>query len=246
MARIVLKIEYLGTRYHGWQRQDDVVSVQQTIEQALAAFLGERVTITAAGRTDQGVHAEGQMAHFDTTVQREMHEYVFGLNHFLPKDIRILEAHPVADDFHARFDAIFRRYEMRIFNRRVASAVLEGRVLWHPAPLEVDLMQAGANFLLGEHDFSSFRGRDCQAKSPIKNLQHCQVSRRGDMITMDIRAGGFLHSMVRNITGVLLKIGEGKRPPAWAGEVLQAKQREVADKTVAPMGLYLVGVGYKK
>ncbi len=245
MPRIILKIEYLGTRYHGWQRQAGLSSIQQTVEEALLAFLGEEVVVTAAGRTDKGVHAEGQIIHFDTTRERKMHEYVFGLNHFLPLDIRILEAHPVAGDFHARFDAIFRRYEMRIYNRRVASAILEGRVLWHKIPLNIELMQQGANFLLGEHDFTSFRGPDCQAKTPVKHLQVCKLSRQGDLITLNIQASGFLHNMVRNITGVLLKIGEGKKPPEWAQEVLYAKKREVAAKTVAPQGLSLVEIFYK-
>ncbi len=244
MPQIALKIEYLGTHYHGWQRQGGLPSVQQAVEEALFLFLGEQVRITAAGRTDKGVHAEGQVAHFETKVLREMHEYVFGLNHFLAKDIRVLEAKVVADDFHARFDAIFRRYEMRILNRPMASAIWEGRVLSHPVLLDIALMQEGANYLLGAHDFTSFRGRDCQAKSPFKHLQFCKISREEDLITLNIQAGGFLHNMVRNITGVLIKIGEGRKPPIWAKEVLEARKREAGGKTVSPEGLYLVEIGY--
>jgi len=244
MPRILLKVEYLGTHYHGWQRQAGLCSVQGTLEQALQQFLQEEVTIAAAGRTDSGVHALGQMTHFDTTVIRTPKEYVFGLNHFLPADIRVLEAHEVAVDFHARFNATYRQYQMRIFNRSVSPSTLVDRVLWHPVPLDVSLMQAGANHLLGEHDFSSFRGADCQAKSPVKTLHFCNLQREGNLIIMDIRAGGFLHNMVRNITGVLIKVGEAKQSPFWVREVLEAKNREAAAKTVAPGGLYLTEVGY--
>lgn len=244
MTRILLKIEYLGTDYHGWQRQADFYSVQEAIETALLAFLHEPITIVAAGRTDRGVHASGQIVHFDTTKTRSMTAYVFGLNHFLPSDIRVLEAREVAADFHARFDAVYRQYQMRIFNRPVAPATLSGRVLWHPVSLDVQKMQAGATHLLGLQDFSSFRGKDCQAKSPLKTLNFCEVSRQGEWVLIDIQGSGFLHNMVRNITGVLLKIGEGQRPPIWAQAVLAAKAREAAAKTVAPTGLYLVAVGY--
>ncbi len=243
MARIALKIEYLGTHYHGWQRQEALCSIQESIENALLEFLGEPVTLVAAGRTDKGVHATGQVAHFDTTIIRSMQSYVFGLNHFLPADIRIVAAHEVSPDFHARFDAKYRQYQMRIFNRRVASSVLADRVLWHPIPLNESLMQQGANYLVGEHDFTSFRGKDCQAKSPIKTVNFCEISRQDDLIVMDIQASGFLHNMVRNITGVLIKIGEGRQAPEWAKAVLLAKQRQAAGKTVSAEGLYLVEVG---
>lgn len=246
MPRIALKIEYLGTHYHGWQRQAELCSIQGAIEQALFQFLHQEVTIVAAGRTDSGVHATGQIAHFDTEIIRPLHAYVSGVNHFLPWDIRIIEAYQVADDFHARFDAIYRRYQMRIFNRRTASSVLAGRVLWHPIPLDAALMQAGVDLLIGKHDFSSFRGRDCQAKTPIKTLQFCQVERQDDLIHINIQASGFLHNMVRNITGVLFKIGEGRQPVEWAREVLEARKREAAGATVLPEGLYLAEIGYKK
>lgn len=246
MPRILLKVEYLGTNYHGWQRQLGVSSIQETIEAALFQFLEERVVIHAAGRTDKGVHATGQVIHFDTSISRPIHAYVFGLNHFLPFDIRILEAKEVEANFHARFDAISRRYEMRILNRPVASSILADRVLWHPTFLDEKKMQDGANYLIGEHDFSSFRGADCQAKSPVKNLHFCNIQRCDTLIVMNIQASGFLHNMVRNITGMLIKIGDGKKPSVWAKEVLKAKQKEVGGKTVAPEGLYLVEIAYKK
>lgn len=245
MTRILLKIEYAGTAYHGWQRQAGVSSIQQVLEEALFAFLHEPVSLIAAGRTDRGVHATGQMAHFDTTMTRSMQTYVSGLNHFLPIDIRILEAFQVRNDFHARYDAVFRRYQMRIFNRRVAPAVLQG-VLWHPLPLSIEKMQEGADYLTGRYDFSSFRGKDCQARSPIKTLDFCKLSRYADLVFIDIQGSGFLHHMVRNITGVLLKIGEGRAEPAWAAEVLAACSRSAAAKTVSPAGLYLVEISYFK
>lgn len=195
MPRILLKVEYLGSRYHGWQRQADLPSIQETLENALLQFLQEPVMVTAAGRTDKGVHATGQIVHFDTTVIRAAHQYVFGLNHFLPEDIRILEAREVPNDFHARFSAIYRRYQMRILNRRVASGILMNQVLWHPIPLNETWMQQGADYLLGEHDFTSFRGRDCQARSPVKQLQFCEIIRQGDLININIQASGFLHNM---------------------------------------------------
>lgn len=244
MPRILLKVEYLGTHYHGWQRQAALPTVQEALETALLQFLQEPVTVTAAGRTDKGVHATGQVIHFDTTRLRAMHHYVFGLNHFLPKDIRILEAHEVPGDFHARFSALYRRYQMRILNRPVASGILTDRVLWHPVPLNEVWMQQGADYLLGKHDFTSFRGPDCQAKSPVKHLQHCEIIRQEDLITIHLQASGFLHNMVRNITGVLIKIGEGRQPPAFAKAVLEARNREAAAKTVAPEGLYLTEIGY--
>lgn len=246
MPRIALKIEYLGTRYHGWQRQPELVSIQGTIEKALFQFLQEEVGLVAAGRTDKGVHATGQIAHFDTSKNRPLYTYIFGLNHFLPNDIRVIDAFEVAPDFHARFSAIFRRYEMHIFNRSVDSATLSERMLWHPVPLDVALMQQGADYLIGEHDFTSFRGADCQAHSPIKTLNFCKISRHNEKIIINIQASGFLHKMVRNITGVLIKIGEGRRTPNWALSVLNAKERAKGGKTVSPHGLYLVEIGYKK
>ncbi len=247
MPRIVLEVEYLGTHYYGWQRQiSSLPSIQGTLEAALEKIVQHPVTTVAAGRTDRGVHARRQTVHFDANVVRQMDAYISGVNHFLPGDIRVHQAKEVADTFHARFSAQARSYQYLILNDRVGSAISENRVLWHPIPLDAGTMAEGAKYLVGAHDFSSFRGRDCQAKSPHKTVHFCTVKRESNLIVLDIKADGFLHHMVRNIVGVLIQIGEGRHAPEWVVEVFAAKDRTAAAMTIPPEGLYFMEAEYPR
>lgn len=244
MPRIALTIEYCGTDFHGWQRQPNLPSIQETLEIAISQIVQHPVEVVAAGRTDKGVHAKAMIAHFDTTASHPERAFIFGLNRFLPPSIKVHQANYVADDFHARFSASYRRYEYLILNTPTPSPLLHERTFWHPIPLDPEKMQKAADLIIGEHDFTSMRGKDCQAKSPIKKVHFCKISRAGDLIIIDIQADGFLHHMVRNITGVLLKIGEGRQPVHWITEVLAAKTRTAAGMNVPPWGLYFCEVGY--
>ncbi|MDF2530006.1 MAG: truA [Gammaproteobacteria bacterium] len=242
--RIALGLEYLGSRYHGWQKQAGLSTVQGSLEQALSQIANHQVEVFAAGRTDAGVHATEQVVHFDSQANRQELAWTFGANGLLPEDIRVLWAKTVPDSFHARFSATSRSYRYVIYNSRIKSAVLSQQLTWHPYPLDIEVMQAGADYLIGEHDFSSFRGSDCQAHSPIKRVLSCNIIQQGNFIIIEISAHGFLHHMVRNIAGVLVKIGEGLKPSNWVLEVLQARDRRAAAKMLAADGLYLVKIGY--
>lgn len=242
--RIALGIEYDGSHYCGWQYQDHSPSVQEKVEQALSKVAAHPVRVSCAGRTDTGVHALGQVVHFDTEAERELHAWVLGGNANLPEDISVLWAKAVPMDFHARFSAMRRRYRYVIFNRPVRPAILSGRVSWEYRPLQLQAMQAAAKYLVGEHDFSSYRALACQAKSPQRILYHLDVSRQGDLLFLDLEANGFLHHMVRNIAGVLMKIGAGEAAPDWAREVLELRDRTQGGVTASPHGLYFVTAYY--
>jgi tRNA pseudouridine38-40 synthase len=244
MPRLALVLEYCGTEFHGWQKQKDLPSVQETLEVAITQLVQHPVTVVAAGRTDRGVHALAMVAHFDTSANHAERSFILGINHFLPPSIRVHAAHYVQASFHARFSANFRRYQYRILNRNTNAPLLHERVFWHPIPLDIKKMQEAANFLVGTHDFTSFRGKDCQAKTPIKTIHFCKISRQEDIITIDIQADGFLQHMVRNITGVLLKVGEGRQDITWVNTVLAAKTRTAAAMNVPACGLYFKEVGY--
>jgi len=244
-SRIALGVEYKGTRYRGWQRQGDgVLSVQQTLEEALSKVADETITVQCAGRTDAGVHASGQVVHFDTCAIRNPKAWTMGANSHLPHDISVTWAEPMPAHFHARFKAFARRYRYVIYNDQIRPAHLGDQVTWNHRPLDVERMAAAARYLVGTHDFSAFRAGQCQAKSPIKTLHHLRVSRHGKMIVLDVRASAFLHHMVRNIAGVLMTIGAGERPVEWAGEVLASLDRRAGAPTAHPFGLYLVQVEY--
>lgn len=242
--RIALGIEYLGTDYHGWQRQENLPTVQGHLEAALSQIANHPVEVVCAGRTDAGVHASGQVVHFDTEAIRPDSAWVLGSNTVLPPSIRVQWVKPVSADFSARFSAISRRYRYVVYNRDVNSALFSNLATWHYRKLDIENMQLAANFLLGEQDFTSLRSIECQASTPIKNIEFAKLSRVGDLVILDIKASGFLHHMVRNIMGVLLPIGEGKYPAHWMQEVIQAKNRCAAGVTALPNGLYLVQVGY--
>jgi tRNA pseudouridine38-40 synthase len=243
--RIALGVEYDGTNYYGWQRQDNVSTIQEKIEIALSQVAAQLINVTCAGRTDAGVHALGQVIHFDTESCRSDQAWILGTNSNLPKDIRILWARHVSPDFHARYSAIARQYRYIIYNNKVASAILRHRAMWVPFALDEKAMQISGQYLIGEHDFSSFRGSQCQSKSTKRNVMSLVVMRSSGMITIDIKANAFLLHMVRNIVGVLIKVGKGEKEPRWVKEVLEARDRKAAAVTVPAQGLYLVGVDYK-
>lgn len=242
--RIALGVEYDGSAFCGWQFQDHSPSVQGAVEQALSKVANEPVRVFCAGRTDTGVHATEQVIHFDTSAERPMRSWVFGANANLPKEVAILWATPVSDEFHARFSAQRRSYRYVICNRPVRPTFLAWRTTWEYRPLDVERMAAAGRFLIGEHDFTSYRAQGCQAKSPVRTVYRLDVTRSNELIFIDIEANAFLHHMVRNIAGVLMAIGAGERPVEWAREVLEHRDRALGGVTAMPSGLYLTGVQY--
>ena len=244
MVRIAIGIEYFGADFNGWQAQDHGRTVQQTVEAALSEVADHSITLQCAGRTDTGVHALHQIAHFDTTVAREPRSWLLGTNTHLPFDVNLLWAKAVSEDFHARFSAVQRRYRYVILNRSSRSSVLHQRVSFEARPLELKRMQAAATALIGEHDFTSFRALACQAKSPIRTIEHLELFATGDYIVLDIQANAFLQHMVRNIAGVLMEVGMGKRDVDWVSKLLSIRDRTQGGVTAPAAGLYLVDVTY--
>lgn len=244
--RIALGVEYDGTAYYGFQLQNnDLPTVQGALERALSEVAGgEPVRLVCAGRTDAGVHACEQVLHFETGVVRKPAAWLFGSNRYLPKDISVHWVRQVPESFHARFSARRRRYRYVIHSDPVRPALLRSGVTWTHKQLDVGKMNQAARLLLGTHDFSSFRDSDCQAKSPVKTLDGICLTQYGRFIVLDVRASAFLHHMVRNIAGTLMKIGAGEKPVEWMQQVLQARKREAAGATAPPYGLYLVQVEY--
>ncbi len=242
--RIALGVEYDGSSYCGWQSQADGRTVQDVLQRALSQIACESISVVAAGRTDTGVHALEQVVHFDTHAVRQLSAWVRGVNAILPKNIAVQWAHPVPDEFHARFSAQARSYRYLLINRPVRSAIQHGKAGWFHAPLDVGGMREAAQYLLGEHDFSSFRAAECQAKSPVKNLAQLDIQQQGELITLDLQADAFLHHMVRNIVGCLVYVGKGKHPPQWLKGILESRNRNQAAPTFAPDGLYLRHVTY--
>lgn len=244
--RLALGIEYCGTAYTGWQKQDDpkLVTIQGCVERAVSQVANEPVEVVCSGRTDQGVHALCQVAHFDTTAKREERAWVMGINRYLPHDIRVVFAQEKAPDFHARYQAKRRRYVYLIYNRNEPSALLRERVMWVYQSLNADAMHQAAQYLLGENDFSAFRAVGCQSKSVHRNLSELSVKRNGDTITVDIVGNAFLYHMVRNIVGSLILVGKGDQPVEWMKEVLDARDRKLAGPTADACGLYYVGPDY--
>jgi tRNA pseudouridine38-40 synthase len=243
--RIALGVEYDGFSYCGWQSQAEGTTVQDTLQLALSQIAGEQISVIAAGRTDTGVHALEQVVHFDTQVERPLTAWVRGVNALLPDSVTVLWAHPVPDEFHARFSAHGRSYRYLLINRAVRPAIQAGKTGWFHAPLDLAAMQAAALCLLGEHDFSAFRASQCQAKSPVKHLNQLDIRRQGEMLVFDVSADAFLHHMVRNIVGCLVYVGKGKHPPGWLNEVLDSRERSFAAPTFAPDGLYLCSIKYE-
>jgi tRNA pseudouridine38-40 synthase len=247
MMRYALCIEYDGSNYSGFQRQhqQDLPTIQEKLEQAISKIAHHPIKLVTAGRTDAGVHAINQVIHFDTTSHREPFNWILGINTCLPQDIAVKAIRLVPDDFHARFSAKARCYEYRILNRTARSALLAHKIThYFYTKLDEKKMQQAANCFLGEHDFSSFRAKECQAKSPIRRVDEISVIREGDNIIISIQANAFLHHMVRNIAGVLLDIGSGKKPINYAKEILEAKNRMLSSPTAKACGLYLTKIIY--
>jgi len=242
--RIAIGIEYDGTAYKGWQRQRTGLGVQQVIEQALGEVADETIEITCAGRTDSGVHASGQVAHFDTTSERSERGWLLGANTNLPDDINLTWVRPVDGEFHARFSATARSYRYRILNRRVRSALHRRRAWWVYQPLDHERMHEAAQALRGEHDFSAYRAAGCQASTAVRKIASIGVQQNDDWIVLDVTANAFLQHMVRNITGTLVAVGSLEEDVTWPATVLETRDRTKGGIAAPPHGLTLVRVEY--
>jgi tRNA pseudouridine38-40 synthase len=241
---VALGISYDGQAYDGWQSQPSGRTVQDQLEKALGQFADQRISTLCAGRTDAGVHGLMQVVHFDTTAERAPHAWVRGTNSFLPHDIAVQWAQVVPAEFHCRASATSRRYAYLLLESPVRPSVDAQRVGWVFQSLDLELMQQAVPYLLGEHDFTSFRASACQALSPVKNLLRVEISRRGAYWRFEFEANAFLHHMIRNIMGCLITIGQGKQPPQWMETVIAARSRDAAAPTFAPDGLYFLGPRY--
>lgn len=244
MQKIAIGVEYDGTDFYGWQSQDGLVAVQSELEKALSKIADHPVNVVCAGRTDAGVHALGQVVHFQSNAARSMSNWIRGGNANLPTTISIQWAKVVENSFHARFSAIARQYRYVIYNHPVRSSIYQRNTTWWYRPLDEKLMQEAARYLVGEHDFNAYRAITCQAKNSIRTVEFLNIKRTQDFIIIDIKANAFLHHMVRNIAGVLMAIGEGKQEPIWAQAVLMRRDRKLAGITAPSAGLCLVGVEY--
>lgn len=242
--RLALGIEYDGTAYNGWQRQKSGIGIQMLVEEAVSAVADENVEVVSAGRTDTGVHASGQVAHFDTGAERTLRGWLLGINAALPEDINVNWVTLVDEEFHARFSATSRSYRYLILNRPVRSALSRNRAWWVFEPLDEQAMLEAARCLVGEHDFSAFRAAGCQAATPTREIYRLQIIRDGSWLAITVTANAFLQHMVRNITGVLVAIGKGEEEPAWAKSVLESRNRSEGGVAAPAHGLTLVAVEY--
>jgi tRNA pseudouridine38-40 synthase len=243
-VRIALGVSYNGQAYQGWQSQTSGQTIQDHLESALGKLAAQKVSTICAGRTDSGVHGLMQVVHFDTPLHRDTNSWVRGTNAYLPKDIAVQWAVATSDAFHCRACATSRRYAYVLLESPVRPSVDVGRVGWAFRPLEQEAMQTAANYLLGEHDFTSFRASQCQALSPIKTMLSIDISKRGAYWRIEFEANAFLHHMIRNVMGCLVEIGQSKKPPEWILEVLAAHDRRAAAPTFSPDGLYFLGPRY--
>ena len=245
VRRHVLAVEYKGTDFCGFQRQQNARNtVQEALETGLTRIAAHPVRIICAGRTDTGVHATWQVVHFDTAVERPERAWLLGLNTEMPRSVRAVAHFEMPEDFHARFSAVTRIYRYVFIHGTTPPALLHGLVTWLPYGVDLDRMRAAATYLQGEHDFSAFRASQCQASSPVRTLQSLQIDQCGGYCVVELRANGFLHHMVRNIMGSLFVVGRGSRPPEWVAEVLNGRDRQLAAATASSAGLYLCGVQY--
>lgn len=243
-CRLAVGLEYDGSDFAGWQSQVGVRSVQQVLGEAIGRVANHPVSLASAGRTDAGVHATAQVVHFDTMADRTPRSWLLGINSNLPADVVATWVCPVAGDFHARYSALARRYRYLIVNRPVRAA-LERQRCWHVRPpLDLAAMNAAAALLLGEHDFSAFRGAGCQARSPVRRLDELVATGHASGIAVDCMATGFLYHMVRNIVGALVHVGRGEADAAWLGRLLAGRDRRLGAVTAPAAGLYLAGVYY--
>jgi tRNA pseudouridine38-40 synthase len=243
--RYALALEYDGRAFCGFQSQPSRCGVQDALNAALSAIASEAVVAVPAGRTDAGVHATSQIVHFDTGASRPETAWVRGVNAALPPAAAVLWSQRVGDTFHARFSATARHYTYLLQLRPERLALNAGRVGWYHRPLDVDAMREAAETLLGQHDFSSFRAAECQAKSPVKTLHRAGVERCGALVRFEFSANAFLHHMIRNLVGALVCVGAGKRPRQWMRDLLEARDRTVAPPTFMSDGLYFTGADYE-
>jgi len=244
MRRWAAAVEYVGTRYSGWQSQPHAISVQGELEAALSKVAAHPVAVSAAGRTDAGVHGYAQVVHFDSPSDRRPDGWLLGCNTHLPADISLRWVQPVREDFHARHSALARRYRYVIHNSRARSALLSDRAAWLAWTLDAGAMHRAAQALVGELDFSAFRGAQCQSSTAMRCVTDIGVRRDGDFVLLDIRANAFLHHMVRNIAGSLLEVGQGRRAEAWIAELLAGRDRCRAGMNAPAQGLYFVAADY--
>lgn len=242
--RIVLGLEYDGSAFAGWQAQTHAHGIQTAVEAALSFVADHPVSIICAGRTDAGVHACVQVVHFDTEAVRSERAWVRGANTNLPTTVSALWAREITGDFHARFGALSRSYRYVILNRGPRPSLLHNRVCWVREPLDAQRMHLAAQYLVGQHDFSSFRAAECQSPTPVRRLQRIQVTRVNEYVVIDVTANAFLHHMVRNIAGVLIAVGRGLQDVTWPATLLQVRDRAQGGVTAPAAGLYLFGVSY--
>lgn len=242
--RLALGLEYDGAAFSGWQTQADGNTVQDALERALREFAGTELPTICAGRTDAGVHATYQVVHIDTGLDRPLHNWVRGVNSFLPRSVAVRWCATVPEAFHARYGAQARRYDYWLLNDPVRRPLTEQRVGWVFRPLDELRMRAAATCLLGMHDFSAFRAAECQAASPVRTVHELGIARRGSFLQVRVTANAFLHHMVRNIVGALVEVGVARQAPEWIAEVLAGRDRSRAAPTFAASGLYLSGVQY--
>jgi tRNA pseudouridine38-40 synthase len=242
--RLALAIAYNGANYSGWQFQKHSSTLQEQVEKAISLIANEAVTVTCAGRTDAGVHATGQIIHFDTQAKRDCDQWRMGINANLPAEINVQWVKVVNDEFHARFSAIERRYVYIIYVNKVRPSFLDKQITWLTQQLDVMKMNEAAQCLLGSNDFSAFRASGCQSKTAQRVIKSVNVKKHGEFIILDIKANAFLHHMVRNIVGSLIVIGKGEQSVKWMSALLAGKDRTKAAPTAKPHGLYLVGVDY--
>jgi tRNA pseudouridine38-40 synthase len=244
VPRIVLGLEYDGSGFAGWQWQRSRRTVQAVLEEAVGQVADQPVDLVCSGRTDAGVHALEQVAHFDCAAQRSPRSWVLGVNSRLPEDVRVLWAREAVEDFHARYSAVARYYRYAILNRPMKSALFRRRLTWNHRPLDEARMHAAAQHLIGEHDFSSFRAQGCQSSSPWRIMHFIHVSREDERVIIELSANAFLHHMVRNIAGVLMAVGAGEQDADWPKRLLEIRDRNQGGVTAPPDGLYLGGVFY--
>jgi tRNA pseudouridine38-40 synthase len=244
LAKYAVGVEYAGNAYSGWQKQNHSSSIQQHLEAAIGYVANHPVRLICAGRTDAGVHAMEQVAHFESGAQRGNRAWLLGSNCRLPRDIRVKWVVPVDESFHARFSAVARSYRYIILNSGVPSALFHDKVSWEYKPLNADKMHQASQVLIGEHDFSSFRAAGCQSKSSTRNIHQIGLTQQGDLIFLDVKANAFLYHMVRNIAGSLMAVGSGARTREWFADVFSSKDRNRADVTAAAGGLYFVRAYY--
>jgi tRNA pseudouridine38-40 synthase len=244
MPRFAAGLEYDGSAYSGWQFQSGLQTVQDAVQRALSRVADSPVDCVCAGRTDAGVHAAAQVVHFDSAAVRSERAWRLGANTYLPPDVSITWVREVPEQFHARFSARARSYRYLILNRDSRSALAAGRATWERRPLDAERMHAAARVLVGEHDFSAFRAVECQSKSPVRCVEHLEVVRSAEWVTLAITANAFLHHMVRNVAGLLLSVGHGESPPERVATVLASLDRKTSAATAPPDGLYLAAVRY--